>query len=218
MDDRRRALLLNDPWPQLVPPAVPRWVPISPDHRTTGQARALRSPAVLPAPRWETALESALVRPALVVITPEWQTLDPDIVGSVRITVGIPGGPAWEREVDVPGWGLVSESPAGIVQVDARIEVPSRRWWVGVSPGYAARSWTPHERTTTVAAATTIDVDPPPYAVRARIVCVTGSVAFPDPLTPPLTAGQSLEVPATRVAVLGVAATSDFLLQWEVFS
>lgn len=218
MDDRRRALLLNDPWAPLVPPAVPRWVPLSPDHRTTGQARALQSPAVLPAARWETALESALLKPALVVVTPQWDTADTDIVGAVRITVGIPGGPAWTREVDVPGWGLVSEAPAGIVQVEARIEVPARLWWVGVAPGYAARSWTPHERTTTILAATTIDVDPPPYAVRARIVCVTGSVAFPDPLTPPLVAGQSLEVPATRVAVVGVAASSDFLLQWEVFS
>jgi len=218
MDERRRALLLNDPWPQLVPPAVPRWVPLSPDQRTTGQARALVSPAVLPVARWETALEAALVAPAQVVVTPQWDTADPDIVGTVNIVSAAPGGPAWEREVDVPGWGIVCEVPAGIVQVNARIEVPARQWWVSVAPGYAGRSWTAHERTTTVPAATTIDIDPPRYAVRARLIVVTGSVSFPDALTPPLAAGASLEVPATRVAVIGVAANSDFLLQWEVFS
>lgn len=214
-----RFLLARDPFPVAVQPAVPRWVPLSPDQRTSGQARSLASGDAVPfVPRWETALEAALTSSGAVVVTPEWDSTDPDIVGTVRITVAPPGGPAWEREIIVPGWGLVVSTPGGIVQVDARIEVARRRWWVGVSPAFPRETLTPHEAITTVVAAATVDVDPPAYATRARLFVVSGSVAFPSPLSTPVVSPAELVCPATRVSITGIAAVSEFLLQWEVIS
>lgn len=215
MSAPRRALLLSDPWPQAVPPAIPRWVPLSPDQRVSGQARSLLG--VSP-PRVETAIEAAQLGSSAVVVTPEWEPADPEIVGELRVVSAPPGGPAWERVLTVPGWGIVVPTPGGIVQVEALIDVAGRRWWVGVAPAYARTTYTAHETATTVALGVTIDFDPPRYATRARIFVSTGSVSFPDPTTPAVGAPAELVVPASRVSVTGVAAASGFLLQWETFA
>lgn len=216
-------ILRGVPGVDFVRPAVPRSVPASPDQRVTGQARSVGPHATIPTViPWEPIAEAALLRPGTVIVTPQWSrdvlAFDPDIVGRVRVTVAPPGGRSWRREIDVPGWGIALDVPAGLVVVDVQVEIAGRQWWAGVSPGYTARTWTAHERITTVLAATTVDVDPPAYATRCNFVLVSGSVTFPSPLAPALAPLAQLEIPAAPVAVTGVAATSDFLLQWEVVS
>lgn len=216
-------ILRGVPGFDLARPAVPRSVPASPDQRTTGQARSAGPRAVIPAViPWDPIAEAALLKPGTVIVTPQWDRApaspDPDIVGRVRVTVAPPGGRSWRREIDVPGWGIALDVPAGLVIVDVQIEIPDRTWWASVSPGFTARTWTAHERITTVLAATTVDVDPPAYATQCNFVLVSGSVTFPSPLGPALAPVSRLELPAAPVAVTGVAATSEFLLQWEVVS
>jgi len=216
-------ILRGVPGVDFVRPAVPRSVPASPDQRVTGQARNVGPRAVIPAViPWDPIAEVALLKPGTVVVTPEWLraglAFDPDIVGRVRVTVAPPGGRSWRREIDVPGWGIALDVPAGLVVVDVQIDIANRAWWASVSPGFVARTWTAHERITTVAGATTVDIDPPQYATQCNFVLVSGSVTFPSTFAPALAPLARVELPAAPVQVTGVAATSEFLVQWEVVS
>lgn len=201
-------------------PAIPRALPASPDDRTTGQGtRVAAAPAVVPAKGIITRpVEAVSMLSGAIALLPDDLAGAAPVVGQAIIRVSPPGGGEWVRTVDVPRWGVVVDIPAGRVTVDTVQTVGQIGWTVAAAPGIPRASWTAAGAVATLPAAGVLLVSPPSYAQSVRIAVYSGSILAPTATSAALAAPLVTVLPAQDLVITGVAASSEFNVQWEVFA
>lgn len=200
-------------------PSIPRSLPASPDDRFTGQGTRVLPASAIPAKGVQSRpVEAVALLSGSIAIIPDDIAAAPPIAGTATITVAPPGGGEWSRTVDVPRWGLVMDIPAGRVTVDVAQGVVGQGWTVAATPGIPRRSWTAVGAVQTLPAAGALALSPPRFAESVRIALYSGSITAPTVTSAALVAPVVTTIPAQDLVLTGVAANSEFHVQWEVFS
>lgn len=200
-------------------PAIPRALPVSPDDRFTGQGTRIPAPGAIPAKGVQSRpIEAVALLSGSIAVIPDDIAAAPPVVGTATVTVSPPGGGEWSRTVDVPRWGVVVDIPAGRVTVDVAQGVVGIAWTVAASPGIPRPSWTAAGVVRTIPAAGVVLESPPRFASSVRLAVYSGSILAPTATSVALAAPLVTTIPAQDLVITGVAANSEFHVQWEVFA
>lgn len=200
-------------------PSIPRALPASPDDRTSGQGTRVPAAAAVPAKGVTSRpVEAVSLLASSVALIPDDVAGAAPVVGTATITVSPPGGGEWSRTVDVARWGTVVDIPAGRVTVDVTQTVAAIGWTIASAPGLPRESRTAAGAVQTLPAAGVLLLAPPRFAQRVTIAVYSGSITAPTATSAALAAPIVTTLPAQDLVLTGVAANSEFNVQWEVFA